>query len=99
MINLSCTSRIDKLYSSLIISIFSITSSLRPSNSFSCRIHRTLAVPGDFNCQRLPVSRTYLYRFAVRKPEFAKEPQFNLRNLSIFSPLARDDLAIVEKAG
>ena len=76
-----------------------INSFLALLNLLSCRIHRTLAVPGDFNCQRLPVSRTYLYRFAVRKPEFAKEPTFNLRNLSIFSPLARDDLAIVEKAG
>ena len=68
-------------------------------NAFSCRIHRTLAVPGDFCVQRLPVSRTYLYRFAVRKPEFAKEPEFNPERLSTFSPLARDDLAIVQRPG
>ena len=68
-------------------------------NSLSCRIHRTLAVPGDFCVVRLPVSRTYLYRFAVRKPEFAKEPAFNPDSLSTFSPLARDDIAILQRPG
>ena len=70
-----------------------------PLSAFSCRIHRTLSVPGDFCARNSPVSRTYLYRFAVRKPEFAKEPEFNPGRLSTFSPLARDDVAIVQKPG
>ena len=48
--------------------LFYVLSDVFSMKSF-CRVHRTLAVRGDFNVRSFPKSRTYLYRLAFRRPE------------------------------
>lgn len=52
---------------------------------------KTLAVPGDFNCRHLAVSRSYLYQFAIESGHGDGVSE-RLRKLLVHSPPTEKNL-------